>query len=147
MNKKGMVVFLILLLCAALVASVIFIYHISQREKTVMVSSILPICAITEKVHSDDYYLSIQLDKWFQEENKLPSDIVRIKCTKSVFEKASVGNDYIGAGIEILLPADSPELNILTGMLDTPIGMLILENKTGYFTITSVTTSINKSIS
>ena len=147
MNKKGMVVFLILLLCTALVASVVLIYHISHRERTVMISSILPICAITEKVHSDDYYLSVQLDKWYQEENKLPSDIVWIKCTKSVFEKASVGNDYIGAEIEIVLPADSPELNALNGMLDTPIGMLILENKIGYFTITSVTTSINKRIS
>lgn len=132
-----MIAFFVLLLCAVLVASVVFLCGMNQREKTVTVGSVLPICAITEKVHSDNYYLSIQLDSWFQEENKLPADIVLIKCTESVFEKVSVGNDYIGAGIEIVLPTDYPQIDV---------GVLIRENKIGYFTITSVTTSENKSI-
>ena len=136
MNKKRLIAFFVLLLCAVLVVTVVILC--GQREKTVTVGSVLPICAITEKVHSDNYYLSIQLDSCFQEENKLPSDIVLIKCTKSVFEKVSVGNDYIGAGIEIVLPTDYPQVDV---------GALIRENKIDYFTITSVTNSINKKIS
>lgn len=137
-NKKSLAILLIVLLCAALVASVVFLYHINYREKTVTVYTTLPICGIIEKVYSDDYYLNIQLDSWFQEENKLPSDVILVRCTKSVFEKVTTGNGYVGISVEIILPTDSAQEDI---------GMLILENKIGYFTITSVTTSENKSIS
>lgn len=137
-NKKGLAILFVVLLCAALVASVVFLYHINYREKTVTVYTTLPICGITEKVYSDDYYLNIQLDSWFQEENKLPSDVILVRCTKSVFEKVTTGNGYVGISVEIILPADAPQ---------SDIGTLIRENNIGYFTITSVITSENKSIS
>ena len=137
-NKKRLAIPLIILLCAALVDLVVFLYHLNHRDKTVTVGTSLPICGITEKLHSDDYYLKIQLDSWFQEENKLPSDAILVRCKKSVFEKVTVGNEYVGVSVEIVLPDDTPQ---------SDIGTLIREGKIGYFTIYLVTASGNKSIS
>ena len=132
--KKGVVIFLIVLLCAAVVSSAAYIYHMNHREKTVTVITTLPICEITEKVHSDDYYLNIKMDSWYQEEYKLPSDTILVRTTKSVFEQVTAGKDYIGVCVEINLPVDSPRADI---------GMLIKENQVAYFKIISLTKAGN----
>ncbi len=68
----------------------------------------------------------------------MPSDAILVRCKKSVFEKVTVGNEYVGVSVEIVLPDDTPQ---------SDIGTLIREGKIGYFTIYLVTASGNKSIS
>ena len=132
--RKGVIVFLIILLCAAVVSSVAYIYHMNHREKTTTVITTLPICEITEKVYSDDYYLNIKLDSWYQEQNTLASDTILVRTTKSVFEQVTAGKDYIGVCVEINLPADYPRVDV---------GMLIKSNQVAYFKIISLTKAGN----
>lgn len=134
MKKKLLVICLIVLFCAAAVSSAAYIHHRNNQDNTVTVITTLPISAITEKVHSDDYYLTIKMDGWYQEQYKLPSDTISVKSTKSVFEKVEVGNDYIGVCVEINIPADQPRADV---------GMLIKEDKVGYFKIISLTRGEN----
>lgn len=132
--RKGVIVFLIILLCAAVVSSVAYIYHMNHREKTTTVITTLPICEITEKVYSDDYYLNIKLDSWYQQEYKLPSDTILVRTTKSVFEQVTVEKDYIGVCVEINLPGD---------YLQADVGVLIRENQVACFKIISLTKAGN----
>ena len=132
--RKSVIIFLIVLLCATVVSSVAYIHHINHREKIVTTITTIPICEITEKVYSDDYYLNIKLDSWYQEENMLPSDTILVRTTKSVFEQVTAGKDYIGVCIEINLPSDHPR---------TDVGVLIKENKVAYFKIISLTKAGN----
>lgn len=131
---NGVIVFLIVLLCAAVVSSAAYIYHMNHREKTTTVITTLPICEITEKVYSDDYYLNIKLDSWYQEQDTLPSDTILVRTTKSVFEQVTAGKDYIGVCVEINLPTDYPRVDV---------GMLIKSNQVAYFKIISLTKAGN----
>ncbi len=132
--KKRIVIILTVLLCVTVVFSAAYIYHMSHHEKTIMVATTLPICEVTEKVYSDDYYLNIKLDSWYQEEYKLPSDTILVRTTKSVFEQVTVGKDYIGVCVEIILPDD---------YLRADVGVLIRENHTACFKIISLTKAGN----
>ncbi len=132
--KKSVVLILTVLLCVTVVSSAAYIYHMNHREKTIMVATTLPICEVTEKVYSDDYYLNIKLDSWYQEEYKLPSDTILVRTTKSVFEQVTVGKDYIGVCVEIILPDD---------YLRADVGVLIRENHTACFKIISLTKAGN----
>ncbi len=129
MKKKLLVICLIVLFCAAAVSSAAYVHHRNNQDKTVTVITTLPISAITEKAHSDDYYLTIKLDGWYQAENSLPTDTISVKTTKSVFEKAEIGASYAGVTVEVSIPTDHPR---------TDIGMLIKENKISYFKIVLV---------
>ncbi|MBQ6852474.1 MAG: hypothetical protein IJO04_05545 [Oscillospiraceae bacterium] len=132
--KKSVVLILTVLLCVTVASSAAYIYHMNHREKTIMVATTLPICEVTEKVYSDDYYLNIKLDSWYQEEYKLPSDTILVRTTKSVFEQVTAGKDYIGVCVEIILPDD---------YLRADVGVLIRENHTACFKIISLTKAGN----
>ena len=132
--KKSVVLILTVLLCVTVASSAAYIYHTNHREKTIMVATTLPICEVTEKVYSDDYYLNIKLDSWYQEEYKLPSDAILVRTTKSVFEQVTVGKDYIGVCVEIILPDD---------YLRADVAVLIRENHTACFKIISLTKAGN----
>lgn len=129
MKKRIILVFL--LLC--MVICIFYVLKISNKNDYTLITSI-PIYDITEKIHDDDFYLTVALEAYTIEEYSLPYDRITLRVSESIYDEIVVNSGFIGASLKITIPYNQPK---------SDIGMILKEKNTDYCEIIGITTKDN----
>ncbi len=128
--KKYMISLLIVIFIVICIFSVL---KVSTKPDTTIITT-LSIQDITEKSHTDDYYLTILLDEYVVEEYNLSYDKLTLKTTESIYEKVKENSGFSGITLKIEIPGNQEKRDL---------GMILKENLTDWCEIIGITTKDN----
>ena len=124
-----------LLVVIGIVICVFSILKISTKPDTTIIT--ISIQNITEKSHTDNYYLTILLDDSVVQEYGLSYNSLTFKTAESIYNKVKVNSGFVGASLKIVIPTDQEKRDL---------GMILKENLTDWCEIVGITTKDNVSI-
>lgn len=110
-----------------------YVSKISNKNEYSFVTSIA-IYDITEKIHEDEFYLTVALGDCTIEEYNLPYDKLTLRASERIYDEVVVNSGFIGVSLEITIPYNQPK---------SDIGMILKEKHTDYCEIIAVTTKNN----
>ncbi len=122
-----------LLVVIGIVICVFSILKISTKPDTTIITT-LSIQDITEKSHTDNYYLTILLDDFVVQEYGLSYNSLTFKTTESIYNKVKVNTGFVGVSLKIVIPTNQEKRDL---------GMILKENLTDWCEIVGITTKDN----
>lgn len=128
---------ILLFVIIGLVICVFSILKISTKPQATTIITTLSIQDVTEKSHTDDYYLTLLLDDFVVEEYGLTYNSLTIKTTESIYNNVDVNSGFVGVSLEITIPSNQEKRDI---------GMILKENLTDWCKIIGITTKNNEII-
>ena len=132
---KKYLISLFMIIC--LVICVFSILKISTKPQSTTIITTLSIQDVTEKSHTDDYYLRLLLDDFVVEEYALTYNSLIIKTTESIYNNVDVNSGFVGVSLEITIPSNQEKRDV---------GMILKENLTDGCKIIGITTKSNEII-
>ena len=128
---------ILLFVIIGLVICVFSILKISTKPQATTIITTLSIQDVTEKSHTDDYYLTLLLDDFVVEEYGLTYNGLTIRRTESIYNNVDVNSGFVGVSLEITIPSNQEKRDI---------GMILKENLTDWCKIIGITTKNNEII-
>ena len=128
---------ILLFVIIGLVICVFSILKISTKPQATTIITTLSIQDVTEKSHTDDYYLRLLLDDFVVEEYALTYNSLIVKTTESIYNNVDVNSGFVGVSLEITIPSNQEKRDI---------GMILKENLTDWCKIIGITTKNNEII-
>ena len=125
--------YLIPLLVIGIVICAFSILKISTKSDTTLVTT-LSIQDITEKSHTDNYYLTILLDDFVVQENGLSYNSLTLKTTESIYNKVKVNSGFVGVSLKIVIPSNQEKRDL---------GVILKENLIDWCEVIGITTKDN----
>jgi len=109
------------------------ILKISTKPDTTIITA-LAVQDITEKSHTDNYYLTILLDDFVVQEYGLSYNSLTFKTAESIYNKVKVNSGFVGVSLKIVIPTNQEKRDL---------GMILKENLTDWCEIVGITTKDN----
>ncbi len=122
-----------LLVVIGIVICVFSILKISTKPQTTTITT-MSIQDVTEKNHTDDYYLTLLLDDFVVEEFGLSYNSLTIKTTESIYNNVSVNSGFVGVSLKVTIPNNQETRDL---------GMILKENLTDWCQVIGITTKDN----
>ena len=122
-----------LLVIIGIVICIFSVLKISTKPDTTIITT-LSIQDITEKSHTDDYYLTILLDDFVAEEYGLSYKSLTLRTTESVYNKVKINSGFVGVSLKIVIPGNQEKRDL---------GMILKENLTDWCEVVGITTKNN----
>ena len=122
---------LIVIICIAIF--IFSIMKISIKPDTTVITT-LSIQDITDKSHTDNYYLKILLDDFVVKEYGLSYNSLTLKTTESIYNKIKVNSGFSGISLKIVIPGSEEKRDL---------GMILKEKLTDWCEIIGITTKDN----
>lgn len=133
MKKRFLILLAVIILA---VGGILLTVHQIKKGEDFTFYTTLSICAVTEKTEQDGIYcLTVQLEDWTVEEYSLPSNLLTMRTTESVYAEANPGGNYIGISLTVTIPGTEPKTD--------DIGVVLKGGHTDYCKITTISTADN----
>ncbi len=116
-----------------IVICIFSILKISTKPDATIITT-LSIQDVTEKSHTDNYYLTILLDDFVVEEYNLSYNSLTLKATESIYNRVEVNSGFAGVSLKITIPANQEKRDL---------GMILKEKLTDWCQIVGLTTEDN----
>ncbi len=119
-----------------IIGIVIFAFSIikaSTKPDTTIITT-LSIQDVTEKSHTDNYYLTTLLDDLVVKKYNLTHNSLKLKTTESIYNKVKINNGFVGVSLKITIPHNQEKRDL---------GMILNENLTDWCQIIGITTKDN----
>ncbi len=128
--------FLIILLAAVMAICAFSLPKILSKSDTTVITA-LSVKDVKEKIHTDDYYLTVLLDDFVVQEYGLSYNSLKLKTTESIYNQIKPGSGFSGVSLKITIPENQEKRDL---------GMVLKEKLSDWCLIIGITTKDNKII-